>query len=511
MLEVIANLDNNVPTVATSFGLALLTILIPLMIAIMQDIWFKKSKTNSNDALLDLHVIFDQIFNFKLLLSFCTLIFVPFIFWSLPFNECLIISMRIAGFVVSLIGICGTAWMIGGIYRWIKSDMADVLNYRKKYLEKLCLKNDEKDGPYVVYDSIQNKTNLKKWEKANVFVKIWNSIWANKELSSTEEEEYFKIFIEKIYQSVDSESVVKDVVQVFDVFVKTLDTRTPNFHKFIVNYESGYLLVKILEVHLRSWYKFNTEKNANCETWITIHERTCEIISDLGNKISKESYADFLQKYYDFMETHKNVEVASNDTPRYVVASYSLFFKLLKVFVENRFVFTGQSQRKFESGCQITIDTLKEGNTFAVLGCDQFLEYAKSVIKPDKNELLIKHIELLFPNVYPLTWCLILFFKFSQDRDESKISSVINSPLFADEFFDHRDNKKDESMTDKKMKTCELAAYLFDEDFSKERSDHYIIEIKKRVQNNTTEHLINLFTCLKNAEKEIEKMYGPKF
>ena len=83
---VIENLGNNVPTVFQTLGLALLGILIPLTIAVLQDLLQKKGEGDNNFSVLDLHVILDCVFHVKPLLFYSALVFVPFVFWDIE-NE----------------------------------------------------------------------------------------------------------------------------------------------------------------------------------------------------------------------------------------------------------------------------------------------------------------------------------------------------------------------------------------------------------------------------------------
>ena len=74
---------NNFPNIIQGVGLALLTILIPLAIAVLADIYQKRKKEDKEYAYLDLHVILDNVFNVKLLILSVFLIFLPMFFWEI--------------------------------------------------------------------------------------------------------------------------------------------------------------------------------------------------------------------------------------------------------------------------------------------------------------------------------------------------------------------------------------------------------------------------------------------
>ncbi|MDR0460635.1 MAG: hypothetical protein LBH62_04260 [Nitrososphaerota archaeon] len=510
VLESIAILDSNIPTIVTSFGLALLAILIPLMIAIVQDIWMKRNQPNPKDNVdLDLHIILDDVFKFKNLLIYSGLIFLPFIFWKLPTNDiCLISIARIIELVIAFIGILYMGRIIRDTYNWIKTDPT-LLSFRKKYLEKVDLKNNENNSKHTVITLFKkNKYSLKKHGKADEFVKIWGSVLKT-ELSSEAEEEYFKIFIDKISKPINTETNAKAIENVFSKFVETLNVRTNNFHTFIVNYNGGDLFTKILMVHLESWRKANNQKSPISETWSTIQKHVCQVICKIGNKMCNNyhMYSAFLQKYFEFIEKHKDEKVTSNSyTYVYVDVSYSLFFEFLLTFnTSTRSSFNDQTRKKFESECQITIDTFKERKQFVILGLDQFSKIVKAYRSP--SDVPINLVRFLFPEVNLRLWYLILTFKFAQDVNKSGIQSVIDLPFFKDTREDYQSmqsyssNRQDyQQRMDERQKTCELAVYLFENEFSQELLDQYINEAQQQNDIKTKDYLIELFSCLKRVK-----------
>lgn len=162
--QAIANLGSNIPTVIVTLGLALLGILIPLTIAILQDIMEKKTDECKNYAVLDLHVILDMVFKIKRLIFFSALIFAPFIFWDLAIG-----ALRIIIIFISFVGIAFILKIVLGVYVWTKGNIS---NFRKAYLQKLEDKND--------------------------FAVVWDSIWGNSKMTIKEEREFHEIFKQKV-------------------------------------------------------------------------------------------------------------------------------------------------------------------------------------------------------------------------------------------------------------------------------------------------------------------------
>jgi len=124
-------MDINIPDFPSSLlwtiGIALLTILIPLAIAILGDILDKKRYRKADFAELDLHVILDGVFQFKELLILVGLIFFPLLFWQYP-------DARMFIFSYWVIGVLGLIKILLNIYKWIKGNVFD---FRFSYLRRL--------------------------------------------------------------------------------------------------------------------------------------------------------------------------------------------------------------------------------------------------------------------------------------------------------------------------------------------------------------------------------------
>lgn len=162
--EALGNLGSNLPTVFGTIGLALLGILIPLTIAILQDIMQKKGEQGGNYCVLDLHVILDKVFQTKRLIFYSALVFFPFLFWDIQAGV-----VHVAVIISSLVGIILIGGIIFKVYNWIKGNVS---SYRLKYLQSL---NNESD-----------------------MVTVWGSIWKNSKITPQEYREFFEIYNKKI-------------------------------------------------------------------------------------------------------------------------------------------------------------------------------------------------------------------------------------------------------------------------------------------------------------------------
>ncbi|MEM3760478.1 MAG: hypothetical protein QXZ02_05115 [Candidatus Bathyarchaeia archaeon] len=151
------------PVIFHNIGLALLTILIPLAIAVLSD-YYNKRSDRSDFVELDLLVILDRVFQIRRLVLFSLMIFSPFIFWEFSHAY-----LRIIEVFLSLIGIFFLVKITWNVYRWTKGD---IFSYRFSYLEKL--------------------------EESSDFEKAWKSVWSSKNIDLQNEIKFFEIFSKKI-------------------------------------------------------------------------------------------------------------------------------------------------------------------------------------------------------------------------------------------------------------------------------------------------------------------------
>jgi len=137
-------------------GIACLTILIPIAIAIFRD--------SKEFEVLDKNVILDHVVQARFFLVYLGLIFLPLLFWDvLP--ACL-------RFILWATGICFMLKIIINSYYWMKGN-------------KFSLR----------FDYLKNLNNVKDMEES------WYSVWQAEKINLQNEQEFFKIFsstIEKL-------------------------------------------------------------------------------------------------------------------------------------------------------------------------------------------------------------------------------------------------------------------------------------------------------------------------
>jgi len=161
--------ENNsiIPQILQNIGLALLSILIPLAIVILTQVYEKKGSKTKDFSVLDLHVILDHVFQIKLLVTKTMMIFLPLIFWDASSGY-----FRLGEIILSLFGISLLIITVLNVYRWIKGN---VFEFRFEYLKKVI-----------------NPSDLEV---------VWRSVWESK-IGLSREKEFFEVFSKKIDEMV---------------------------------------------------------------------------------------------------------------------------------------------------------------------------------------------------------------------------------------------------------------------------------------------------------------------
>ncbi len=148
--------NQDIPVLAHNIGLACLTILIPVAIAI-----FTSEKDFKE---LDNHVILDHVIRAKGLLVYSALIFVPFFFWNESSTGWRLFELLIWGLGVYLL--CKTLF---SSYLWLKGNKFAL---RLQYLKELANPTDMEES--------------------------WLSVWESNQLNPANENDFFVKFADNI-------------------------------------------------------------------------------------------------------------------------------------------------------------------------------------------------------------------------------------------------------------------------------------------------------------------------
>ncbi len=106
------------PDLVQGLGIALLTILIPLFIAVFPN---TLSITKTKFKTLDFYVLFEEFFNYKKFIFYTFIIFFSLLFWAETPKEHFI-YFNFFLFLASITGIAYLTQIIIKIFRWLKDE-----------------------------------------------------------------------------------------------------------------------------------------------------------------------------------------------------------------------------------------------------------------------------------------------------------------------------------------------------------------------------------------------------
>jgi hypothetical protein len=456
---------HNFPNIIQGIGLALLTILIPLAIAVLADIYQKRKDEEKDFVYLDLHVILDNVFNIKLLILSVFLIFLPMLFW-----EVLIGLDRLIAIHFIFIGIILVVDIVFKISRWVKGNVFD---FRFSYLEK-----------------------LKKYNNLEI---VWKSVWQVKNINIQNERKFFQIFsftITRLLSLAEKSENLKTISKLLNDFYNYI-----NHHSMAALNED--ILSKILNWYFNFWQKENEfsdknflDKKAKLDKWSSYGEilRTLE---DIFSNIEERSFKGGIIYSYSFfthfkrhVEYYKDELVERNNTYHYYIDS--VFDVFCRVFFRN----IEKSSKKYDIWEHYFPEEWKakssnfEKNVISKSLCRKFLTWVRDIVLDDKKEFardLGNISSNLFSEVEPSLWIsILLLFVFSHYGDNRmKMESIIKIEHSWDFGFIGRvrigDNEKSlEKQVEVEVKnTFELTFRLFKKQFSKYNLQKYIEALKE--------------------------------
>ncbi len=457
--------QNNLPNIIQGIGLALLTILIPLAIAVLADIYQKRKAEEKEFVYLDLHVILDNVFNIKLLILSVFLIFFPMFFWEILIGLDKLIAVH-----VTYIGILLVVDIIFKVSRWVKGN---VFNFRFSYLKK-----------------------VKKYDDLEI---VWSSVWQVKKINFQHEKEFCKIFFSKIDHLL---GLPKNSLEITSKLLN-------DFNKFIDERSIILLVVpenafpKILEWHFKVWqnkyiyikkYLEDKDKSKSYLNYSEILRVLHSILSNIEERSFKEQHAfPFFIHFKKHAKKYKDELVGNGNKHYYISYLFDLFYKAFFKYIEQANFSEMEPiwDQCFPEEWKISKITLadKENKFFSNLSLRCFINWALhriSQAKEEKDFVLGEVSSNLFPEVEPNLWAKFLVFRFSGSKDRVKLAiekpwnfGFINRVKFypGEPGNEEMHKKKSEDTEIEMRKTYELACYIFKE-FSKENIAQYIKEIK---------------------------------
>jgi hypothetical protein len=473
--NVINNIEKNLskvenfPNIIQGIGLALLTILIPLAIAVLADVYQKRKNKNNEFVHLDLNVILDSVFNIRWLIFYVFLIFIPLFFWNI-----FISLWKLIVIILSFTGIAFLTVIIINVYHWIKGN---IFAYRFSY--------------------------LKKAKKDNDLEVIWKSVWESPNINIQNEKELFSIFFNKIdYLFRLSENKLKILSKLLNDFYNFI-----KYRPLVLLLEPNIGFNRILEWHFKSWQNkyIHIKKYSKVEDKSNITFNYSEISRALDNilsNIERRSVKD--QEFYSFIiyfkkhaEKYKDEVVGNGNEHSYISNLFEQFYKTLFKSIEKT-NFSAKDvlwDQCFPKNWKVTKNNLEnyESRLFSNLSLSCFINWAIDRINKasEKKDIVLGEVaHNLFPGIDSNLFLefLVIFNACSNKKNNVKyiienpwnFGFHINTKLFPSEIGKKEAIKRmNEDMKREEQETYELVWLIFNEVTSKENLQEYIEEIKK--------------------------------
>jgi hypothetical protein len=444
--------SDTLPGAMQNVGLALLTVLIPVVLFIFS---LEKEALFEWDKI----VILDKVIEAKNLLISLALIFLPLFFWG--YNSPL---FQLFLFFVFVGGVIYLVKILFNSYRWIKNDIVqrnhNSVNFR-----------DFLRGKY--HEEISNLTDA---ERETVWILTWR-----KEISNTV---YERSLIKKFTENIDILAEEKNyslLKRYLENFLAHIDKRALYDGIVYENLFGG--LIKWYFLLCDSAKEQDTKNNSvrfEVEIIVSTLIEKC-VLSALKKRTSSVL----------FRKLKKEIEGKDEECVKKLLAR-----SICRVFFDN--IADSQEQldiwgHYFPEEWKITKETQGDKENFiSKIWLNEFIQWAQNRIGKTKNEFdknLDEVSSKLFPSVEPMLWAKILTLLVrpwsGSDRMKSLVEQGTNfgyTGRVLVEFFGSTEKSskrlhgQDKAQEDS---TLELALILFGNEFTKEKLQDYISDLKR--------------------------------
>lgn len=401
MAEEITLIKSDVLNILGVVGIALLTLMVSVAVAIFSDKKHGIGEGNGNYEILDRNAFLEHIVQAQRVLPYLVLIYAPLVFLG-NFPRSPLFSQVLA-LTIWCLGVWGMVRILMKSYYWMKGDRDKL---RKEYLRIL--------------------KDLKELEGSP---KLFCSVWDIEGRHDYQEKEFFKIFsstIDKLLESnANSIGVVSKLVQDFN---KHINKRSMIF---LVAFDE--VLPKILAWHFLVWER--RHKNSYDDDVLMFYLGAEDNLSSILEQVQKralkrtEMFSLFckLKSHIETCEANSS-EKESGET--YIESVMAGFF--------NRFLGNIQTNRdiqgNFPSKWEITEKNIKcSKEQVAIVLFKEFMPWARVQILDIKEKgydsILGDVIRYLFPNVCPIMWAKILAFLMFRRQGGEWIRLLIEQPI----------------------------------------------------------------------------------
>jgi hypothetical protein len=433
------------PTAMQTLGIGLVTIFIPVVIALLQDI---------EDA-WDRAVIFEKVVRVKITLLGFGLAFIPTFFW---YERC----WRLIFFGVFIAGVWLLIWILNNCYNWLRAlptgGQYDNVNYRNK----------------LRIEYLSDKGNWTEKER------IWIQTWEKKATDSRIEQDLIKQFNGNIDALIEA-GEYEIVARYLRVFYAEREKRM-----WVGWVMFGDFFTKVLEWHFIFYEKEKrvlADPNVDDRYVFEVNAALLQLLRALVG-IGLESAA------YIFFEHLKKHMVGKS--PEYVQ------HLLIQAICDGVFETGGGREsydvwnNYFPAEWKVTKATLNDRDNFiSKIWLNRFFEWAQrriwSPTQPFDNEL-DDVAEGLFPEIDPIWWSAILALMMGAYGEGGRIKSWVErhknfgyaSRIGLGSYGSPEEASRqlEAMIVQQRADTVELAVLLFPRDLSAEKINQYLTEIK---------------------------------
>ncbi len=384
---------DKLPDVAGKITIALITVLIPLTIAVLQD-FFVKGREKLPFAKLDLLVILDYVVRIKYLLLYASTPYIAEFLWPiLSFRLRILVSLAI------LLGMYQVVRTIFRLYDWSKDNR---YKYRFSYLK-----------------ISSNSTDL---------LTAWESVWTADIKDFRLEQEYFKIFsqfvTERLYSPGDKSEID---VRLLESFKRHIDQRSMWF------IEIGDATKQILEWHHYSYTEAAKRRSADVNEWARYNypERLTEEI--LHTMVARTVQSTNLNTGYVLETISKYVADHESEVPYLQSVARSITHLVLEELDKLQVTSTLTVNDKLESfpnNWLITSSGITSHNAYVHAVLSELLRWLFNRVDHaqsgfDRVGEAVVH--KMFPNAEPIIFSKLFYFG-ALGPDYRSVAEIIRTP-----------------------------------------------------------------------------------
>lgn len=485
--------NETLPGLMQTVGIAYLTILVPLAVAILIYLVQEKDGNTGHYSSLNLHTVLDRIIRFRLLLISIGFIFIPVMFWSVSSS-----TWRLVILILWLVALVFLVNILINVYQWVKGNRQE---YRLKYLNSK-LKPDD-------------------------LIESFSSIWSVDGNDATERE-YFIIFTSKIDNLLNGGTKDIELAQkLLEEFSSNLEKRSS---RFMVIFPE--VLPVILEWHHSAWeneYKHLVQDDENTRKLWQVYTELSGVLFDIINNTLKLNINNHLATHFfntleKHVELHKNdyVSNSGNGTQYVYIEQLLRGLSVIKKIGETDNI-NNILTNYFPKNWKITEDNIQEDK--AAIITNEYLNWLVEGINDPENEWDKKLEDInryLLPEVDPITWGILTTFAL-RAYSESRVAQYIkNGRKFGlmshvHSFWSANDEKTlnerfMKSEREMEQNTMSLARKLFSGIYNKEKIQEYLSELAeyKQLSGEEQENKEELENNFKEFLKYLEQVEGSK-